>query len=205
MEEVMLSALQHYAYCPRQCAIIHLEQVWEDNGHTMEGRMMHEHVHDSSSRLRDGVKVVTNLELRSERLGLCGRADVVEFHRQGDIWQPCPVEYKKGRPHRGCDADSVQLCGQALCLEEMLGVSIREGAIYYGQTRRRITVEFTEALRRRTEEVAKAVHELLEQRMTPPPEEKRNCDACSLREECLPELSGLRASCYVQKLCGESG
>lgn len=204
MEEVMLSALQHYAYCPRQCALIHLEQVWSENGHTMEGRMMHEHVHDSGSRMRDGMKLVTNLELRSERLGLCGRADVVEFHRRGESWQPYPVEYKKGRPHRGCDADSVQLCGQALCLEEMLGVSIQEGALYYGQTRRRIKVEFTEALRRRTEEVARAVHELLEQKVTPPPVERSGCDACSLKEECLPELSGLRALHYVQKLCGES-
>ena len=204
MEEVMLSALQHYAYCPRQCALIHLEQVWVENGHTMEGRVMHEHVHDSGSRMRDGIKIVTDLELRSERLGLCGRADVVEFHRCGKVWHPYPVEYKKGRPHRGCDADSVQLCGQALCLEEMLGVSIREGALYYGQTRRRITVEFTEERRRRTEEVARAVHELFARGMTPPPYERQGCEACSLQEECLPELSELKASYYVQTLCGES-
>ena len=204
MEAVMLSALQHYAYCPRQCALIHLEQVWAENGHTMEGQLMHKHVHDSGSRMRDDMKSVTDLELRSERLGLCGRADVVEFHRCGEVWQPYPVEYKKGRPHRGCDADRIQLCGQAFCLEEMLGVTIREGALYYGQMRRRITVEFTEALRRRTEEVARAVHELLEQGMTPPPQEGQACKACSLQEACLPGLSGLKASDYVQKLCGES-
>ena len=205
MEEVMLSALQHYAYCPRQCALIHLEQVWQENAHTMEGRMMHEGVHGGGSRLRDGVKIATDLELRSERLGLHGRADVVEFRRQDGIWYPCPVEYKKGKPHRGCDADSVQLCGQALCLEEMLGLSIPEGALYYGQPRRRTKVEFTVALRKRTEEVALAVRELLERGETPPPEEKNGCDACSLRELCLPELSGLRASRYVLLLCGESG
>ena len=204
MDEVMLSALQHYAYCPRQCALIHLEQVWVENGHTMEGRVMHEHVHDGGSRMRDGIKIVTDLELRSERLGLHGRADVVEFHRLGEVWQPYPVEYKKGRPHSGCDADSVQLCGQAFCLEEMLGVTVQEGALYYGQTRRRFTVEFTETLRRRTEEGAMAVHELLERGVTPPPEKSRGCEVCSLREECLPGVSDLKASYYVQELCGES-
>lgn len=204
MESVTLSALEHYAYCPRQCALIFLEQVWQENGHTMEGRIMHESAHDSSSRLRDGVKIVTDLELNSERLGLHGRADVVEFQRQGGIWRPYPVEYKKGSPKQGCDADKVQLCGQALCLEEMLNVSLTEGALFYGQTRRRLTVKFTEALRCRTEEVARAVHELLEQGRTPPPEQKNGCGACSLKELCLPELASLRAADYVQQLCGEN-
>ncbi len=205
MESVMLSALQHYAYCPRQCALIHLEQVWQENEHTMEGRIMHEQVHDSSSRMRDGVKIVTDLELKSERLGLHGRADVVEFHRQDGFWKPFPVEYKKGRPKRDCDADRVQLCGQALCLEEMLHVSLLEGALYYGQTHRRMTVELTVELRRRTEEVAQAVHEMFEQGITPPPERESGCKECSIREECLPELFQLQASDYIQQLFGESG
>lgn len=119
--EITLSAVQHYAFCPRQCALIHLEQIWQENSHTVLGRLMHETAHGGSHRMRDGVKVVTDLEVRSVRLGLHGRADVVEFHRGEAGWRPYPVEYKKGRPHAGSDADAVQLCAQALCLEEMLG------------------------------------------------------------------------------------
>ena len=107
MDEIMLSALQHYAFCPRQCALIHLEQVWLENGHTAEGRLMHETAHGGEARMRDGMKVVTDLELKSERLGLYGRADVVEFRRLNGVWVPYPVEYKKGRPHKDCNAGGV--------------------------------------------------------------------------------------------------
>ena len=134
--DILLSALQHYAFCPRQCALIHLEQVWEENAHTAEGRLMHEQAHSGRSRLRDGVRIATDLELRSTRLGLHGKADVVEFHRVGAAWLPYPVEYKKGSPYKGTDADAVQLCAQAFCLEEMLGMPIEEGALFYGATRR---------------------------------------------------------------------
>lgn len=148
--DIMLSALQHYAFCPRQCALIHLEQVWEDNEHTAEGTLMHENAHGEKSRMRNGVKIASDLELRSTRLGLRGRADVVEFHRARTMWTPYPVEYKKGHPHKGNDADAVQLCAQALCLEEMLDVQIQEGALFYGEARRRRVVQFDEHLRQRT-------------------------------------------------------
>lgn len=199
----MLSALQHYVFCPRQCALIHLEQLWDENGHTAEGRLMHESAHSGEARMRDGVRIVTDLELRSERLGLYGRADVVEFRRLDDVWVPYPVEYKKGRPHRDCDADEIQLCGQMLCLEEMLGLSLSEGALYYGETHHRKIVSFTPELRKRTETVAQAVHELFRLGETPLPEHKANCGACSLNEFCLPGLSGLDAASYVRELCGE--
>lgn len=201
--DIMLSALQHYAFCPRQCALIHLEQVWQENGHTALGSLMHETAHEGSRRMRDGVKVVTDLELHSSLLGLHGRADVVEFHRDGAGWKPYPVEYKKGRPHKGIDADDVQLCAQALCLEEMLGTSISEGALFYGEARRRRVVFFDDALRTRTKEVILAVRLMLESGKTPPPQELPWCDACSLNGYCLPELFDTIASSYVRKLCEE--
>ena len=201
--DVMLSALQHYAFCPRQCALIHVELAWEENAHTALGRLMHENAHEGTSRMRDGVKVVTDLELRCARLGLHGRADVVEFRRASGRWEPYPVEYKKGRPHAGSDADEVQLCGQALCLEEMLGTEIPEGALFYGEARRRRVVSFDAALRARTEEVARAVRALLESGETPPPRQLPWCDACSLNGCCLPGLTARRAGAYVRQLCGE--
>lgn len=199
--EIMLSALQHYAFCPRQCALIHLEQVWEENTHTIEGTMMHENAHGGKGRMRDGVKAATNLELHSIRLGLRGRADVVEFHRVETGWKPYPVEYKKGRPHKGSDADEVQLCAQALCIEEMLGVSIKEGALFYGEARRRYVVSFDNALRKRTEDVALAVRAMLEAGRTPLPQKLPWCAACSLKERCIPDLCSHVASDYLRTLC----
>ncbi len=199
--DIMLSALQHYAFCPRQCALVHLEQVWEDNAHTAEGTLMHENAHSGKSRMRDGVKIATDLELRSTRLGLHGKADVVEFHRIGAVWVPYPVEYKKGHPYKGSDADKVQLCAQALCLEEMLGIQIKEGALFYGETRRRRVVQFDESLRHRTEDIVSAVRTMLESGKTPLPKAIPGCSSCSLKEWCLPELLNYTASDYLQKLC----
>ena len=201
--DIMLSALQHYAFCPRQCALIHLELAWEENAHTALGRLMHENAHEGGSRMRDGVKVVTDLEVRCARLGLHGRADVVEFRRASGGWQPYPVEYKKGRPHAGSDADEVQLCGQALCLEEMLDTEIPEGALFYGEARRRRVVRFDASLRARTEEVARAVRALLQSGVTPPAVERPWCAACSLNGSCLPGLPTRRAGAYIRQLCGE--
>ena len=201
----MLSALQHYAFCPRQCALIHIEQVWQENAHTTEGRLLHETAHASGGRMRGGMKSVTNLELASAYWGIYGRADVVEFRQEGGTWLPCPVEYKKGRPHPDHDADAVQLCAQALCLEEMLGVSLAEGALYYGSTRRRQRVAFTAALRERTAAVIQAVRALLETGVIPPAREKAACAACSLKDRCLPDVSEDSASRYVRKLCEEEG
>lgn len=201
--EITLSAVQHYAFCPRQCALIHLEQIWQENSHTALGRLMHETAHCGSRRMRDGVKVVTDLEVRSVRLGLHGRADVVEFQPGEGGWRACPVEYKKGRPHAGSDADAVQLCAQALCLEEMLGTDIPEGALFYGEARRRRQVAFDGTLRARTEAVVASVRAMLASGETPPPTPRPWCGACSLREWCLPELPGGKASAYVRSLCEE--
>lgn len=204
MAEIMLSALQHYAFCPRQCALIHLEQVWQENGHTAQGRLLHETVHDSGGRMRGSMKVATNLELRSEQWQLHGRADLVEFHLHDGTWIPFPVEYKKGRGHKDCDADAVQLCGQALCLEEMLHVSIAEGAIFYGSARRRHQIIFSPTLRKRTAEVILAVRNLLERGSIPPANKQPACSSCSLQDICLPGITAIgAASRYVQSLCEE--
>lgn len=201
--DVMLSALQHYAFCPRQCALIHLEQVWDENALTAQGRLMHETAHSGSSRMRDGIKVATDLELRCLRLGLHGRADVVELRRGKRGLEPYPVEYKKGRRLPGTDADEVQLCAQALCLEEMLATVIPEGALFYGEARRRHAVVFSDALRSRTETIVHAVRSMLLAETTPAPHLRPWCKSCSLNEHCLPELQDRKASAYVQALCRE--
>lgn len=198
---IPISALQHYAFCPRQCALIHLEQTWQENSHTVEGMLAHERAHGGECHMRDGVKIVTDLELSSRRLGLCGRSDVVEFHRLDGRWYPYPVEYKKGRPHRGCRADEIQLCGQALCLEEMLGITLDEGALFYGAAHRRSVISFTPELRRLTEETTASVHALFRCGITPPPVETPACGACSLQDACMPGLAKCRASAYVEDLC----
>ena len=191
---IQLSALQHYLFCPRQCALIHVEQIWEESGLTAEGRLLHERVDEGGAEKRRDVKRVFGLPIRCLRLGLVGKADVVEFHRQPDGgWLPYPVEHKRGRRKKE-DWDRVQLCAQALCLEEMLGVSVPEGALFYGKEQRREVVEIGDALRRETEEVAAAVHRMLASGQTPPPEYAAKCDSCSLVDVCLPRnLGGGRA------------
>jgi len=188
---IALSALQHYLFCPRQCALIHIEQAWAENGATAEGRVAHERVHAVESEVRRGVRTVTGMPLRSDRLGVAGIADVVELHRMADgAWQPFPVEHKRGRPktHR---ADEVQLCAQALALEEMFAVEIAEGALFYGQPRRRTPVAFDPALRSLTQEVAAATHALIADGRTPRMGyDKKRCDACSLIEICRPRTTG---------------
>lgn len=205
MTEIMLSALQHYAFCPRQCALIHVEQVWQENSHTAQGRLLHETAHETGGRMRGGVKAVTNLELCSKRWGLHGRADIVEFSWRDGVWIPYPVEYKKGRPYRDCDADAVQLCGQALCLEEMLRIPLSEGALFYGSSRRRHRVTFSPALRMRTEEVILAVQTLLESGVMPPAQKRGCCASCSLQAFCLPDIPAGGASQYVHALCENTG
>jgi CRISPR-associated exonuclease Cas4 len=184
---VMISALQHYAFCPRQCALIHIEQIWAENARTAEGRIMHERVHEESHAVRGDVRIDYGVSLRSLRVGLIGKADVVEFHRQPDgSWLPFPVEYKRGKP-KADNSDKIQLCAQALCLEEMLSVEIPAGALFYGQTKRRLDVSFDMALRGETEEITRRVRELIESGITPPPVYSKRCENCSLVEECMPK------------------
>ncbi len=198
---IPLSALQHYIYCPRQCALIHLEQIWTENAHTAEGRLLHERADSGKTETRGDVKIVTGLLLRSAELGLSGKADVVEFRRKDGDWLPYPVEYKRGRPKKH-DADRVQLCAQAMCLEEMLGRPVPEGALFYGKTRRRQEVAFVAELRGEVRKTALGIHELLRQGATPPPLADERCAACSLSEDCLPKAAGKRrsASLYLKSL-----
>ena len=191
---IMISALQHIAFCERQCALIHIEQVWSESGLTAEGHIMHERVHEQDRESRRNVRIEYGLPLRSLKLGLVGKADVVEFRRVGkDFWQPFPVEYKRGKPkHDHCDM--IQLCAQAMCLEEMLSVSVPSGAIFYGRTRRRLDVSFDDTLRKETEEAAEKAHQLIASGKTPPPVYEKRCKSCSLIEECIPKTIGEKSS-----------
>jgi len=191
---IPLSALQHLVFCERQCALIHIEQAWAENLFTAEGRIMHEHVHAEEQESRGKIRIEYGMPLRSLRLGLIGKADVVEFHRRADgIWQPFPVEYKRGKPKKD-NSDKVQLCAQALCLEEMMDVSVPDGALFYGKTRRRLDVVFDDILRKLTEETAMRLHELIESGRTPRPVYAKKCDSCSLAGMCLPKTIGKRKS-----------
>jgi CRISPR-associated exonuclease Cas4 len=198
---IQLSSLQHYSYCPRQCALIHLDMAWAENVFTAEGRLLHAGADSGKVEIRGDVKTATGLRLRSSRHGVSGTADVVEFHRRDSRWLPFPVEYKRGRP-KNHDSDRVQLCMQALCLEEMLSVGIPRGALFYGKTRRREEVNFSEELREKTAALALAVHTLLGQPILPPPADDDRCPACSLLDLCLPCLKGRggRASTYLDAL-----
>jgi len=186
-----LSGLQHLLFCERQCALIHIEQVWAENLLTAEGRIMHERVHKEGRESRGDVRIEYAMPLRSLRLGLIAKADVVEFHRNTEcpdnIWQPFPVEYKRGKPKKD-NYDKVQLCGQAMCLEEMLGVEIPAGALFYGKTRRRQDVDFDIVLRRETEDAAKRFHELVDSGHTPKPVYKKKCGNCSMYDLCMPKI-----------------
>ena len=187
---IQLSALQHFIFCPRQCALIHIEQLWSENLFTAEGRIMHDKVDTANRESRGNIRIEYGVPMRSLRLGLIGKADVVEFHKIDDgTWMPFPVEYKRGKPKMD-DCDKVQLCAQAICLEEMMKVEIPEGALFYGQTRRREDVVFDEKLRRETEDAAMKVHALIETGTTPKPEYSKKCKKCSLYELCLPKISG---------------
>ena len=207
-ELIPLSALQHYVYCPRQCALIHLEQQWVENRFTAEGRMQHERVDRPEHEMREGVRYEYAVMLRSLRLGLIGKADVVEFHsapEQENLKPPgrvFPVEHKRGRP-KPTHCDWVQLCAQALCLEEVLNQSIEAGAIFYGKPRRREIVEFTAELRTETESVIAALHALYRSGKTPVAAyEKKKCDACSLIEICMPKKRR-QVGDYLQEMLDE--
>jgi CRISPR-associated exonuclease Cas4 len=213
-ELIPLSALQHYLYCERQCALIYLEGQWRENLYTTKGQLLHERVKRGEREWREDVLIVRSLPLRSLQLGLAGVADVVEFHPPpwahglpdlgGDLPTGCtvhPIEYKRGRPkHNRCD--EVQLCAQALCLEEMLGAKIAKGSLFYGRTKRRQEVRFDTPLRSLTVETSEKVRRMIESCNTPPAPNDKRCKNCSLVELCLPELSSRRrdAEAYVKGL-----
>jgi len=184
---IPLSALQHYLYCPRQCALIHVEQAWAEDGATAEGRLMHERVDTGRPDRRAGVRTVRGMAIRSFTLGVVGKADAVEFHGSGPAAVAYPVEYKRGKPksHR---ADEVQLCAQAICLEEMLATRVAEGALFYGETRRRLVVDFDDALRTLTADVARDARAMIAAGRTPPPHYMAGCRKCSLQDLCAPKV-----------------
>ncbi len=184
---VMVSALEHYSYCPRQCALIHVEKIFDENIYTMRGHRVHQIVDQPDTDIEKAVRIERALPIWSEKLGLIGKADVVEFH--GDI--PYPVEYKHG-PRRRKEHDDVQLCAQAICLEEMTGVPVPFGAIFHYSSRRRREVRFTKELRKKTADLTKAVRNMIKQGYVPPPVNDRRCINCSLKQSCMPEIEANR-------------
>lgn len=192
-ELLPISALQHYLFCPRQCALIHLEGAWTDNVLTMRGNILHQNAHSEKTEKRGNLTIARSLLLRSLRFGLVGQADVVELYkspgRQGILQQVIPIEYKSGRVGAKTTADSVQLCSQALCLEEMLSIDIPMGALFYGSQKRRKEINFDEALRSFTKNTIVELHKLFEARETPPAIFAKYCQSCSIVEECMPQQS----------------
>jgi|Deesub1362A_J573_1020465.scaffolds.fasta_scaffold18313_1 CRISPR-associated exonuclease Cas4 len=195
-EELLpVSALSDLVFCARRWGLVHLEGLWSDNLATVEGALLHQRVDRPAVEVCEGVRLVRSLEIHSLRLGLVGRADVVEFHpvEQGGVelaelsgrWRVVPVEYKRGRRREELSFE-VQLCAQAMCLEEMLGAEIREGLLYFGKTRNRRVVELGEGLRREVERQAARMHRLWRRGETPPPEVGPKCRHCSLEGLCLP-------------------
>lgn len=181
-DPIPISALQHFLYCPRQCALIHVEQTYDENLYTLRGNRVHERAHEPERETVAGTRLERALPLFSETLGLTGKADVVEFLADGT---PYPVEYKAGA-RKAREADDVQLCAQAMCLEEMLGVSVPEGSLYYDRSRRRRVVAFTERLRGTVRDTVQAVRALYEQDTLPEPPADERCRACSLIDACMP-------------------
>lgn len=225
-----ISALQHLLFCERRAALVHIERLWEENLFTAEGAHLHEKVHGQLPvEVRSQIRFARGLFVRSLRLGLSGKLDLVEFHKltgaHGErptsaagvlpdgvplagapgFWRPFPVEYKRGRLRRE-ESYEVQLCAQALCLEEMLGVMVPSGAIYYGEPRRRIEIAFETALRAETEGAAKRLHMLFDTGVTPPARYEKKCKSCSLIEKCLPKALSGRKSVhgYIARLVAEA-
>ena len=196
VDPISLSALQHWAYCPRQCGLIHLEQAFDDNLHTQRGQAVHSQVDKPGVEERRGLRIERALPLWSDTLGLIGKADVVEVEPDGT---PYPVEYKHGSRHKAADiaaCDDVQLAAQAMCLEEMTKRAVPEGALYYASSRRRRVVMLTDTLRNQVREIASAVRAMLVSTELPPPTaDVRRCKGCSMRDRCQPEaLARLRAT-----------
>jgi len=187
-ELIMLSALQHYAFCPRQCALIYKDQCWTENYLTVKGDLFHNRVDSYPIEKRGEFRTEFSMPVSSPELGLTGKTDIVEIRYQGKkIREVCPVEYKSGSP-KHTRADELQLCAQALCLEEMMGVDIEIGYLYYGRDRRRIPIEMSRDIREEVVHAANGIHQMLREESLPPPIKKPHCKSCSLREVCQPDL-----------------
>lgn len=194
---LQLAGLQHFVFCRRQWALIHLEQQWEENPRTIDGEFFHERAHDEQFKERRGdLFTVRGLRIFSRELGVSGQCDVVEFRRSDEgiplnghdgKWKPYPVEYKRGKKKTDL-SDQLQLCAQAICLEEMLCCSIMEGALFYGEERKREKILLTDDLREQVRTTAEQMHDLYSKRYTPRVKTSKKCGACSLREICLPQI-----------------
>lgn len=206
---LMLSGIQHFAFCRRQWAMIHIEQQWAENYRTTAGELMHKKAHDDASfEKRGDLLIIRGMRISSRNLGLSGQCDVVEFHQDENgvslfgydgKWKPVPVEYKRGAPKEN-NADELQLCAQAMCLEEMLQVYVQDGYLYYGENRRRSHVDFTDSLREEVRNAAKEMHELFQRGYTPNVKPTKKCKACSLENLCLSKLQKtVKVRDYIEK------
>lgn len=211
---LMLSGIQHFEFCRRQWALIHIEQQWADNYRTTSGELMHKRVHDEELFERRGmILTVRGLRITSARLGMSGQCDVVEFHQSEDgikvqgypeNWLIYPVEYKRGVPKEGQE-DDLQLCAQAMCLEDMFLTEIEKGSLFYGEKKRRHEVIFTEELRQKVETICGEMHQLFERGYTPKVKITKKCNACSLNEICIPKLQKVsNVADYISKSIGEA-
>lgn len=199
---LQLSGLQHYLYCPRQWALIHIEQQWVENIHTVLGNIMHEGTHNEFKTEKRGKLLITRgMQVASFSLGISGQCDVLEFHQEKNgislygwegMWKPFPVEYKKGEP-KEASFDEAQLCGQAMCLEEMLCCHIEEGALFYGKNKRRTIVSFSEELRQLVKNSCFEMHKIYQRGWTPNSKKKKKCSACSLKNICIPPKNNMKS------------
>ena len=208
-EYLMLSGIQHFAFCRRQWAMIHIKQQWAENYRTTAGELMHKKAHDEGSfEKRGDLLIVRGLRISSRELGLSGQCDVVEFHRDDEgvklfgyegKWTPVPVEYKHGAPKED-NADELQLCAQVICLEEMFQIRIPDGYLFYGENRRRSHVEFTKDLREAVKKAAREMHDLFQKGYTPNVKPTKKCRACSLEDLCLPKLQKtVKVRTYIEQ------
>ncbi len=211
---LQLSGIQHFAFCRRQWALIHIEQQWEENYRTTSGELMHQKAHDEASFEKRGpLLIVRGLRIASRELGLSGQCDVVEFHQAEDgitlygydgKWKPIPIEYKRGQPKENTE-DELQLCAQAFCLEEMFQTSIPQGYLYYGENRRRSPVAFSDKLRTEVRKKSEEMHDLFKRGYTPKAKYSKHCKACSLKNLCMPKLQkNTNVREYIEKKCGSS-
>lgn len=227
-EYISISALQHFVFCERQVALIYIERAWDDNPYTVEGQHIHAIADSQTVEVRGNVRIARGLYLKSSRLGIFGKADIVEFHKQNEssddsigdsndgislegaegFWLPFPIEYKRGR-RRHVEGNEVQVCAQALCLEEMLGTTISSGAIYYGKSGRRQLISIDKGLREKTEAAIVDLRKLLNDSLTPSAFYSKKCESCSLIDTCLPKTMSVKRSVerYLSNIAieGEGG
>lgn len=211
---LMISGIQHFSFCPRQWALIHIEQAWSENVKTMEGNIVHAHCHDKNFiEKRGAILISRGMWVSSRLLGVTGQCDVVEFHQDEEgcclygrdgKWKPFPIEYKRGKSKQ-INADRLQLCCQSMCLEDMLGVSISEGALYYHETHRREPVELTKTLRKEVVDMIGKMHDYFQRGYVPKVRPKKGCASCSLKDLCIPVICKKKsAQSYYDEFLGDT-